>query len=342
MTNMNDQLDRARLLYPPPDDSYERLLKRRDRRHTSSRLAAGAVALLITVVALGAVLVAFRAPHEAARAGSSTSGVPPVSERPAWMVIELMQGDVRNLFLADLDGSNSVSISSRITTGDNDQAGALSPDGTEVVYSSGKGLVLINVDGSGPTQLTTAYDYVPSWSPDGSRIAFARAGIDNAMAIFVMNADGSDVQRLTGPGTNDYGPPSWSPDGSQILFQRSQENTARTNVWEMTADGTNATMLIPDAINPRWSPDGTRISFVRGGNVWVKSVDPAGTPSVQITDLGARSDAGDIVWSPDGNRIAFSHDDAVWTVAADGEGLTRTGLPPGASPTSWGTSAAGS
>jgi Tol biopolymer transport system component len=342
MTNRNDQLDRARLLYPPPDDSYERLLQRRDRRHASSRLAAGAVALLITVVALGAVLVAFRAPHDAAHAGSSTSGVPPVSEGSAWMVVELMQGDVRNLFVADLDGSNSVSISSRITTGDNDQAGALSPDGTEVVYSSGKGLVLINVDGSGRTQLSTTYDYVPSWSPDGSQVAFARAGSDNAMSIFVMNADGSGVRRLTPPGTSDYGPPSWSPDGSRILFQRADPNTARTNVWEMNADGTDATMLIPDASNPRWSPDGMRIAFVRGGNVWVKSVDAAGTPPVQITDLGTRPDAGDIVWSPDGNRIAFSHDDAVWTVTPDGMGLTRSGLPLGASPTSWGTAPAGS
>jgi Tol biopolymer transport system component len=338
MTKMNDQLDRARLLYPPPDDSYERLLRRRDRRHTSSRLAAGAVALLITVVALGAVLVAFRAPHDPARAGSSTSSVPPVSKGPARMVFELMNGDVRNLFIADLDATNA----SRITTGDNDQAGALSPDGTEVVYSSGKGLVLINVDGSGQTQLTTTYDLVPSWSPDGSRIAFARAGFDNAMSIIVMNADGSDVRRLTGPSTNDCGPPSWSPDGSQILFQRTDANTARTNVWEMNADGTNATMLIPDASNPRWSPDGSRIAFVRGYNVWAVNADAAGTAPVQITDLGSRADAGGIVWSPDSTELAFSHAEAVWIVAADGTGLSRTGLPRGASPTSWsGSPAAG-
>ena len=339
MTNSSDELERARILYPPAEDSYERLMRRRDRRQASSRLAAGIVALMITVLTLGAVFIAFRGPHDGTLVGSSTStSGAPASAVPTRMVFERMQGGVRNLFIADLDGSNI----SRITTGGNDQAGALSPDGTEVVYSSEQGLVLINVVGSGQTQLTTEYDFVPSWSPDGSQIAFARAGFDNAMSIFVMNADGSGVQRLTPPGNNDYGPPSWSPDGSQILFQRASANGARTDVWEMNADGSNARMLVPDADTPRWSPDGTRIAFIRGYEVWVMNADAAGTSPARITDLGSRADAGGIVWSPDSTEIAFSHDEAVWVVAADGTGLSRTGLPTGASPTSWGRSPAGS
>jgi|GEM_PF-4011097 len=343
MTGTNNDLDRVRLVYAPPEDSYERLMKRRDRRRASSRIAAAAVASVLAVGALGAVAIAFRGPGDGTQAGSSrATGAPGASNLQARMVFERSQDGRRNLFIAGLDGSNP----SRITTGVNDQAGDLSPDGTQVVYASEQkqgdtGLAVINLDGSGRTQLTTEFDYVPSWSPDGSRIAFARAGSDNAMSIFVMNADGSGVQRLTAAGNNDYGPPSWSPDGSQILFQRVATTGTQpgTDLWEMNADGSNAKLVLPDASDPQRSPNGTQIAFVRGANVWV--MNGADKTSIQLTDLSPRPDAGDLVWSPDSKEIAFSHADAVWVVAVDGTGLHETGLPRGASPTSWGASSGG-
>src|SRR5882762_3042390 len=79
----------------------------------------------------------------------------------------------------------------------------------------------MNADGSGRTALTTdpADDFTPTWSPDGSHVAFA-SNRTGDYEIFVMNADGSGVTNLTNaPSANDYSP-SWSPDGTKIAFTR--------------------------------------------------------------------------------------------------------------------------
>ena len=78
-------------------------------------------------------------------------------------------------------------------------------------------------------------DYYPDWSPDGTRIAF-ESNRDGNWEIYVMNHDGSDVQRLTDDPGNDL-MPAWSPDGSLLAFQ-----TDRDGNWEiylMSADGSN-------------------------------------------------------------------------------------------------------
>ena len=71
----------------------------------------------------------------------------------------------------------------------------------------------MNADGSDQTRLTDSagWEVDPSWSPDGSRIAFSSDRDVNSQ-IYVMNADGSDQTRFT---NNDRweGTPSWSPIG---------------------------------------------------------------------------------------------------------------------------------
>jgi Tol biopolymer transport system component len=107
---------------------------------------------------------------------------------------------------------------------------AWSPDGQRIAFvserSSGGGdrigalqeIYVINADGSRERRLTrnSVMDMEPSWSPDGSKIAFARddGGLceeswDDCLEIYVMNADGSDQHRLTdNPKLDEQ--PSWS------------------------------------------------------------------------------------------------------------------------------------
>ncbi len=136
------------------------------------------------------------------------------------------------------------------------------------------------------TRLTNhpASDYAASWSPDGTRIVFwsnANAQNHNPQ-IYVMNADGSGMTRLTNSISNFargdstvYRPGWWSPDGSRILFAAldtdMNHDTNFRHLYVMNADGSGQTRLT-DGINVAavarpWSPDGTRIVFwsERGG-----------------------------------------------------------------------------
>ena len=105
---------------------------------------------------------------------------------------------------------------------------AVSPDGTLVAFwmadttrrANGGGIFTMPLDGSAePTSLTadrTGRDADPAWSPDGKRIAFRRSTVNSGFDVYVMNADGSKVERLVGgPATEEK--PAWSPDGSRLL-----------------------------------------------------------------------------------------------------------------------------
>ena len=105
---------------------------------------------------------------------------------------------------------------------------AVSPDGTLVAFwmadtsrrANGGGIFTMPLDGSAaPTSLTadrTGRDADPAWSPDGKRIAFRRSTVNSGFDVYLMNADGSKVERLVGgPATDEK--PAWSPDGSRLL-----------------------------------------------------------------------------------------------------------------------------
>ena len=101
----------------------------------------------------------------------------------------------------------------------------------------------MNADGSNQTRLTnnTAFDDGPSFSPDGSKIAFVSAR-DGGDEIYIMNADGSNQTRLTNnsPLVTDFYP-SFGPDGSKIAF--SSDRDGNFEIYVMNADGSNQTPL---------------------------------------------------------------------------------------------------
>lgn len=105
---------------------------------------------------------------------------------------------------------------------------AFSPDGARLAFAcigGANGIFVVNVDGSGLQRLTLhANDRAPAWSPDGTRIAFTRLSGDQLDAnglphsdLYVMNADGTQMRRLTA-GLADESGPSWSPDGTRLAY----------------------------------------------------------------------------------------------------------------------------
>ena len=169
-----------------------------------------------------------------------------------------------------------------------------------------------------PTQALAAsigHD-MPSWSPDGSRIAFVGFRSGRVGDIFTIGPDGRGERRLTSTaGHEDM--PSWSPDGSKIAFVRhTGDALVDFHIFVMNADGSGQVQLTRDGapnFAPTWSPDGTRIAFVsqRNRHSEIYAMNADGTGHVLLTEPtplpnGEPAANDSPSWSPDGQRIAFA------------------------------------
>jgi len=192
------------------------------------------------------------------------------------------------------------------------------------------GIVVARPDGRGLRVVTRNYrDRSPSWSPDGSRLVFERAG-----RLFVIRSDGSGLRLLT-PGLNRAYQPAWSPDGRSVAFVRGR------TIYVIRASGGAIRRVFQSESDslvsrPAWSPDGQWIAFALGdvddafSGIAVVSTTGDGFRYVTTggdADYGGDEPDFDPDWSPDGTRIAFARTvwscgscdaDQIFSVAADG------------------------
>jgi len=158
--------------------------------------------------------------------------------------------------------------------------------------------------------------------------------------VYVVNANGSGLTRLTKGPTRDFDP-AWSPDGKRIVFRSERDGSSQ--IYVMNADGTgqrNISRTAEDNWGPAWSSDGAWIAFnsARGtGNTKMYGyvMTPDGSDVRKLSDIWVEYPA----WSPDGKRIAFMSmmPDAFGTnphyeihvMNADGSGLKRLTHAPG-------------
>ncbi|GGX87416.1 TolB family protein [Streptomyces hiroshimensis] len=125
-------------------------------------------------------------------------------------------------------------------------------------------------DGSGRTRLldgpaTGTDNRQPNWSPKGDRLVFQRRERGSRdWALYVMNADGSGLRRLTG-GAGEHTDPSWSPDGRQVVFSSTAGGLEVPQIFVIPLDGGRPVRVTRDDASydgaPSWSPDGRWIAF---------------------------------------------------------------------------------
>ena len=153
------------------------------------------------------------------------------------------------IYVMDADDGNQQNLTNN--PGE-DRFPSWSPDGKHIVFSSRRDghfrgnfgitheIYVMDTDGSNQQRLTEnrQYDWHPSWSPDGKRIAFSsdRKGDFENFEIYVMDADGGNQQKLTENRVYDWRP-SWSLDAKRITF--ASERDGNYEIYVMDADGGN-------------------------------------------------------------------------------------------------------
>ena len=213
------------------------------------------------------------------------------------------------IFIARADGSERRNLSDDPA---NDWGPDWSPDGRTIVFNSdrdGGSLRGYRVDPDGrnlrPLGIDTWVEY-PSFSPDGTRIAFmGHEGSD--YEVFVADLASGAVEQLTdSPGSDGW--PAWSPDGSTIVFSsvrddcrfaaREQEcwragpDDEHHAIWLMDADGSNQRRVTPESGQfVAWSPD-SRMLLISGHALFV--VRPDGTGRLELRADGIPRPLGGI------------------------------------------------
>jgi Tol biopolymer transport system component len=324
---------------------------------SARRAVVAVVAFVVAITGIGIAAVAFGGSDRPAVSG--TSGAVATANGPIYFRVGGGDGG-SHIEAVDPDGS----AQRVVFEGEPMRIAqiAWSPDGTEIAYqdpiADERGIFIANPDGSDALRLTDGInDAWPSWSPDGTKIVFSSSRNDPtielcepgadfrcATDVYVMDADGTNLIRLTNGGAPEY-QPVWSPDGRRIAYLRSTGGTGgeASLIFTMNADGSDVQQVSSgdggSDFSPSWSPDGSEIVFLgfrfEDTGIWIAAAD--GSDERKVFGGGWYS-VDDPVWSPAGDLIAFvgspeggdaALDDELYVLRPDGTEVTKIADAPG-------------
>jgi Ca2+-binding RTX toxin-like protein len=162
------------------------------------------------------------------------------------------------LYASDAGGANAQQLADGITSPPGDVTGPVwSPDGTQLAIETTSGLMIVQADGSGSTIIDSDVGTNPSWSANGSWLAFER-GDTGAHEIWIVHPNGTEPTRVLG-GDADYRFPQWAPTGDRLAFLRGRIGYT---LYVVTVGERSQILLggVDPESPPRWSPNGSQLA----------------------------------------------------------------------------------
>jgi TolB protein len=213
------------------------------------------------------------------------------------------------LYMMDYDGQNQTRLTFNKIR---DYMPAWSADGKKIAYTSYKnfvaGLYILDLEAGKITPVSTrGNNFAPSFSPDGKKLAFCSTmDMDGNSEIYIANADGKNIKRLTFNEAADLAP-SWSPTSREIAFV--SDRSGSPQIYIMDAEGSNMRRVSFGGTyhdSPAWSPTGDRIIYVsRVENIFdLYILNLRNNQITKLTESNARNESPS--WSPDGRHVVFT------------------------------------